>query len=93
MDVQERFPGEGELVNVAKSSECEPARLILRAIRQERDRYVREILAGIETMPEAEIRSKGGKAAGLSDVLRMVELAQNLVRDDEPKGDSNEQEE
>ena len=90
MDAQERFRGEGEIACVAKAEECEPARLILRAAREQRDRYVREILTGIETMSEAEIRSKAGRAAGLLELLNVVADTKRLVRETEPKGDSDE---
>jgi hypothetical protein len=80
MDLSKMFPGEGEIESVAKAEQCEPAKLLLRAARKLRDRYVQDILVGIETLPEQELRSKGGKAAGLTAVLDMVEQAKTWVR-------------
>lgn len=83
MDLQERFPNEGELAAIAKAGECEPARLLLRAVREQRDKVVKEILAGIETLPEGKLRSMGGKAASLTEVLEAVERAKEVVREHE----------
>ena len=80
MDLSKMFPGEGEIESVAKAEECEPSKLLLRAVRKLKNRYVQDILAGIETLPEQELRSKGGKAAGLTAILDMVEGAKTWVR-------------
>jgi hypothetical protein len=87
MDLQERFPLGEELELVAKVEEAAPARLLLRAVRQQRDKYVKEILAGIETLPENKLRSMGGKAAALTEVLDAVEQAKQWVRQSEPEGE------
>jgi hypothetical protein len=89
MDIEARLPGEGEIASVAKARECEPARLILRAIREQRDIYTNEILAQIDTMPAEEIRSVGGKAAGLDEVLKLIETAKKMVVEKQ-QGDGHE---
>jgi hypothetical protein len=89
MDIEARLPAEGEIASVAKARECEPARLILRAIREQRDIYVNELLAQIDTMPAEEIRSVGSKAAGLDEVLKLVDLAKTMVMDKQ-QGDEHE---
>jgi hypothetical protein len=86
MDLQERFPRDGELELVGKAEESAPARLLLRAVREQRDKYVKEILAGVETLPEAKLRSVGGKAAALTEILETVERAKQWVRH-EPAGE------
>lgn len=91
MDIEARLTGEGEIASVAKARECEPARLILKAIREQRDIYVNEILAQIDTMPAETIRSVGGKAAGLDEVLKLVESAKTLVMAKQ-QGDGHEDE-
>ena len=80
MDLLKMFPGEGEIELVAKAEECGPSKLLLRAARKQRDKFVQDILAGIETLPEQELRSKGGKAASLTAMLEMVEQAKIWVR-------------
>lgn len=80
MDLLKVFPNEGEIESVAKAEQCEPSKLLLRAARRQRDKYVEDILAGIETLPEQELRSKGGKAASLTLLLDMVEQAKVWVR-------------
>ena len=89
MDIEARLPGEGEIASVAKARECEPARLILRAIREQRDIYISEILSQIDTMPAEEIRSVGGKAAGLDEVLKLIETAKTMVVEKQ-QGDGHE---
>lgn len=89
MDIEARLSGEGEIASVAKARECEPARLILRAIREQRDIYTNEILAQIDTMPAEEIRSVGGKAAGLDEVLKLIETAKTMVVEKQ-QGDGHE---
>jgi hypothetical protein len=89
MDIEARLPGEGEIASVAKARECEPARLILRAIREQRDIYTSEILSQIDTMPAEEIRSVGGKAAGLDEVLKLIETAKTMVVEKQ-QGDGHE---
>ena len=89
MDIEARLPGEGESASVAKARECEPARLILRAIREQRDIYTSEILSQIDTMPAEEIRSVGGKAAGLDEVLKLIETAKTMVVEKQ-QGDGHE---
>jgi hypothetical protein len=90
MDLERMFPREGDIESVARAEECEPAKLILRAVRAEREKLVQQILAGIETLPEQELRSKGGKAAGLTSVLEMVEQAKKMVRARESREIDNE---
>jgi len=87
MDLQELFPGEGEIESVAKADECGPSKLLLRAMRKERDKYVKAVLDGIETLPEQEIRSKGSKAAVLTAMLNVVGQAKEWVRNVGPVGD------
>jgi len=89
MDIEAILPAEGEIASVAKARECEPARLILRAIREQRDIYINEILSQIDTMPAEEIRSTGGKAAGLDEVLKLVVSANRLVVE-QKQGDGHE---
>lgn len=87
MDLQERFPNEGEIQSIASAEQCEPARLLLRAMKQERDKYVQAVLTGIETLSEPELRCKGSKAAVLTTMLDVVGQAQEWVRHVEPSGD------
>ena len=90
MDLSKMFPNEGEIESVAKAEQCEPAKLLLRAVRQLKNRYVQDILAGIETLPEQELRSKGGKAAGLTAILDMVEEAKTWTRTEPGRETDNE---
>lgn len=91
MDTEARLPAEGEIASVAKARECEPARLILRAIREQRDLYINEVLAQIDTMSSEEIRVLCGKASGLDEVLKLVDSANTIVMTKQ-QGDENENE-
>lgn len=79
MDLLETFPGEGEIEQVAKAEECGPSRLLLRVIRERRDKLVRDLLNGVTTLPEQELRAKGGMAASLAQILDTVEQAKQWV--------------
>lgn len=91
MDIEARLPAEGEIASVAKARECEPARLILRAIREQRDTYINEVLAQIDTMSSEEIRVLCCKASGLDEVLKLVDSAKTIVMAKQ-QGDENEDE-
>ena len=81
MDLHETFPREGEIEQIAKAEECGPSRLLLRAIKERRDRFVLELLNGITTLPEQDLRAKGGMASSLTRILETVEQAKQWVQD------------
>lgn len=80
MDLQEVFPNEGEIAQIAKAEECEPARLLLRAVREQRGKLLRQLVAGCETLSDHEMRVKAAKAASLDDVLSTVVQAKEWVK-------------
>lgn len=55
--------------------------MLLRAIRTRRDKLLSELMAGVTTLPEQELRAKGGMAASLTQILDMVEQAKQWVLD------------
>ena len=81
MDLLETFPNEGEIGQIAKAEECGPSKLLLRVVRERRDKLVLELQKGITTLPEQELRAKGGMAASLTQILDMVEKAKQWVLD------------
>ena len=81
MDLLETFPGEGEIGQIAKAEECGPSKLLLRMVRERRDKIVLELLNGITTLPEQDLRAKGGMASSLTRILETVEQAKQWVQD------------
>lgn len=89
MDLQGAFPNEGEIAQIAKAEECEPARLLLRAVREERGKLLRQIETGFESLSDQGLRIRAAKAAALNDLLAMVVQAKKSVSERD-QGESHE---